>query len=89
MIWKYGHCLAGCNCKGDNLHNRPIINFTTLVPMDNKTNKEDYDLIDKIGNKLRNFGFEFKLGTVMLASHFNYTIEEIKTILKDENIIIK
>jgi len=86
MIWKYGRCSAECNCNGDR---GPIINFTTLIPMDNKTTKEDYDLIERIGNKLINYVFGFKLGTVMLASHFNYSIEKIKYILKDENIVIK
>jgi hypothetical protein len=85
MIWKYSHCVAECRCKED----PKWINFITLIPVDNRTTKKDYDLIDKIGDKLKKFGFNFWGGTVMLISHKNYTKKEIENILKDELIIIR
>jgi hypothetical protein len=81
MIWKYGHCLAECNCVEPHI----MVNFTTLVPYQKVGVKEDYEMMDKVLNILKSFGFKGSVG-VMIESHYNISKEKIIAILNENNI---
>ena len=84
LIWKYGHVNAICRCN----EKEHLINFTTLCPMFNPITSEDYEEyhknIDFVSKKLKPFGFDFCLGTVMLVHHENINKKEIEIILKQD-----